>query len=98
MSETGADAALIYVVDDDTAVRDALVELFRVEGFRVEAFQNGAEYISRAQAEPACTLLDVHMPGRSGLDILNLLNAASYPEPNFILSCQGDIPTAVRSI
>ncbi len=67
-------------VDDDTAGRDALVELFRVEGFRVEAFQNGAEYISRAQAEPACTLLDVHMPGRSGLDILNLLNAATYPE------------------
>lgn len=98
MSETGADGALIYVVDDDTAVRDALVQLFSIEGFRVEAFQNGAEYIRRAQAEPACTLLDVHMPGRSGLDILNLLNATTYPEPIFIMSGQGDIPMAVRAI
>ena len=97
MSEA-ADGTLIYVVDDDTAVRDALVQLFRIEGFRVEAFQNGAEYISRAQAEPACTLLDVHMPGRSGLDILKLLNAATYPEPIFIMSGQGDIPMAVRAI
>ncbi len=98
MTETGADGALIYVVDDDNAVRDALVQLFSIEGFRVEAFQNGAEYIRRAQAEPACTLLDVHMPGRSGLDILNLLNATTYPEPIFIMSGQGDIPMAVRAI
>ena len=98
MSETGADGALIYVVDDDTAVRDALSELFRLEGFRVEAFSNGAEFIRRAQAEPACTILDVHMPGRSGLDILKLLNAATYPEPIFIMSGQGDIPMAVLAI
>lgn len=98
MSETGADGALIYVVDDDTAVRDALAELFRLEGFRVEAYANGAEFIRRAQVEPACTILDIHMPGRSGLDILRLLNAATYPEPIFIMSGQGDIPIAVRAI
>ncbi|MGX1306646.1 two-component system response regulator FixJ [Amorphus suaedae] len=98
MSETGADGALIYVVDDDTSVRDALSDLLRIEGFRVEAFGSGADYIRRAQAEPACTILDIHMPGRSGLDILNLLNAATYPEPIFIMSGQGDIPMAVRAI
>lgn len=98
MSETGADGALIYVVDDDMAVREALSELLRIEGFRVESFGSGADYIRRAQAEPACTILDIHMPGRSGLDILNLLNAATYPEPIFIMSGQGDIPMAVRAI
>ncbi|MEW5424725.1 response regulator transcription factor [Amorphus sp. 3PC139-8] len=88
----------LYVVDDDTAVRDSLVELFRLEGFEVEAFSNGAEFISRAQKEPACTILDVQMPGRSGLDILSILQASTYPEPIFIMSGHGDIPMAVRAI
>lgn len=94
----GADPPRLYVVDDDTAVQDALVELFQFEGFEVEAFSNGQEFISRAQQVPACTILDVHMPGRSGLDILTILQASTYPEPIFIMSGHGDIPMAVRAI
>lgn len=98
MTQDEASAPLIYVVDDDAAVRDAIASLFRLEGFRVETFDNGGDFIRRAQTEPACTILDVHMPGRSGLDILSILNAATYPEPIFIISGQGDIPMAVRAI
>ena len=47
---------------------------------------------------PACVFLDVHMPGRSGLDILKALNADHYPAPIFIISGQGDIPMAVTAI
>ncbi|MDQ0315302.1 response regulator transcription factor [Amorphus orientalis] len=97
MSETAGDS-LVYVVDDDSAVREALVDLLQVDGFQVEAFADGASFVSRAQQRPACALIDVHMPGSSGLDILKLLRAEVYPEPIFMMSGQADIQMAVSAI
>ncbi|WP_422375298.1 response regulator transcription factor [Roseibium sp.] len=94
-----ADAEAIYIVDDDPAVRDALSVLFNMEGYVVETFSDGDEFVSSAQkSTPACVMLDVHMPGRSGIEILKALNAESYPAPVFIISGQGDIPMAVEAI
>lgn len=90
---------LIYIVDDDPAVRDALSIIFDLEDFSVDAFDNGDTFLNAAsRQEPACVILDVHMPGRSGIDILKSLNADEYPAPIFIISGQGDIPMAVNAI
>jgi FixJ family two-component response regulator len=94
-----ADAQAIYIVDDDPAVRDALSVLFNMEGYVVETFSDGDTFIqSASKAVPACVMLDVHMPGRSGIEILKALNAENYPAPIFIISGQGDIPMAVEAI
>lgn len=89
----------IYIVDDDPAVRDALSVVFNMEGFEVETFSDGDMFIrSASKTQPACVILDVHMPGRSGIEILKALNAEDYPAPIFIISGQGDIPMAVEAI
>jgi FixJ family two-component response regulator len=89
----------IYIVDDDPAVRDALSVVFELEGYSVAGFETGDAFLEAAKnRQPACVFLDVHMPGRSGLDILKALNADHYPAPIFIISGQGDIPMAVTAI
>lgn len=89
----------IYVVDDEPAVRDALAVVFEMEGFVVTGYESGDAFLEAAKIHPpACVFLDVHMPGRSGLDILKALNADHYPAPIFIISGQGDIPMAVTAI
>lgn len=94
-----SDAKAIYIVDDDPAVRDALSVVFSLEGFVVETFSDGDTFVqSASKTQPACVVLDVHMPGRSGIDILKSLNAENYPAPIFIISGQGDIPMAVEAI
>jgi two-component system, LuxR family, response regulator FixJ len=93
------EAKAIYIVDDDPAVRDALSVVFSMEGFVVETFSDGDSFIrSASKTHPACVVLDVHMPGRSGIEILKALNAEEYPAPIFIISGQGDIPMAVEAI
>jgi two-component system response regulator FixJ len=89
----------IFIVDDDPAVRDALAVVLSLEGYQVTSFSEGASFLAAARSHvPACILLDVHMPGRSGLDILRELNAQDYDAPIFIISGQGDIPMAVEAI
>ena len=92
-------AKAIYIVDDDPAVRDALSVVFELEGFDVSTYDGGDSFIDATRRQqPAVVILDVHMPGRSGLDILKTLNADHYPAPIFIISGQGDIPMAVNAI
>jgi two-component system response regulator FixJ len=89
----------IFIVDDDAAVRDALSVVFSLAGYHVTGFADGNSFLTAARAHPpACIVLDVHMPGRSGLDILKELNAQNYGSPIFIISGQGDIPMAVEAI
>ena len=89
----------IHIVDDDPAVRDALSVVFELEGFDVLAHESGETFIaSLHDRPPACVLLDVHMPGRSGIDILQALQESDYEAPVFIISGQGDIPMAVSAI
>lgn len=90
---------VVFVVDDDPAVRDALAVLLSFEGFIVREFADGESFLDVAKQEtPSCVILDIHMPGRSGIEILGALNADHYPAPIFIISGQGDIPLAVNAI
>jgi len=99
MSQADHPQGEIFVVDDEPAVRDTLSVVLTLAGYKVRAFADGASFVAAARAEtPACVILDVNMPGRSGLDILKALNAEQYPAPIFIISGQGDIPMAVEAI
>lgn len=99
MNENAAAPRAIHIVDDDAAVRDALGVVLSLEGYNVSGFADGHSFLAAARTEaPSCIILDVHMPGRSGLDILKELNARNFPAPVFIISGQGDIPMAVEAI
>jgi two-component system, LuxR family, response regulator FixJ len=89
----------IFIVDDDPAVRVGLCAVFTQAGYQVASFVDGETFVAAArQRIPACIILDVYMPGRSGLEILRDIDAATYPAPIFIASGRGDIPTAVAAI
>ena len=88
----------VFLVDDDPAVRDALRLVLELEGFRVSAFPDGAAFLTAVrQRQPGCVVLDVHMPGRSGLEVLQELGPG-FGAPVFMISGQGDIPMAVEAI
>ena len=71
----------IHIVDDDPSVRDALTLVFELEGYDATGFGTGAEFLASArQAVPDCVLLDVHMPGKSGLDVLAELGAHQFAD------------------
>src|SRR5262245_53704392 len=89
----------IAIVDDDPTVRETLSLIFSREGYEVTCFADGISFLTAVRARvPDCILLDVYIPGRSGLDILKDLNAEDYPAPVFIISGRGDIPMAVDAI
>jgi two-component system response regulator FixJ len=99
MSQDGVAKGAIFIVDDDVDVRAALAALFTRGGYAVTALADGPSLIQAARNQtPACILLDVYMPGRSGLDILKELNADEYTAPILMMSGQGDIPTAVEAL
>jgi FixJ family two-component response regulator len=80
-------------------VRETLSAILRRNGYEVACFAEGQSFLVAARArEPACILLDVHLPGRSGLDILKDLDAEEYAVPILMISGAGDIPMAVEAI
>ena len=99
MNPQQLDGSEIFVVDDDEMMRDTLSAVLAPEGCRVTCFAEGHSFLEAARARtPACILLDVNMPDRSGLDVLRELNAPNYPAPILIVSGQRDVPTAVNAI
>ena len=99
MAEQANSRGEIFVVDDDPAVRDTLSMVLSAGGYEVICFADGAALLAVARSRtPACILLDVHIPGKSGLDILRELHGEDYPAPIFMISGQGDIPMAVNAI
>src|SRR5580692_10609387 len=99
MAEKSAPRGEIFVVDDDPAVRDTLSMVLSAGGYEVICFADGAALLSVARSRtPSAILLDVHIPGKSGLDILRELHGEDYPAPIFMISGQGDIAMAVNAI
>ena len=92
-------AGQIFVVDDDPGVREMLSMVLSAGGYEVICFADGAALLAVARNKsPACILLDVNIPGKSGLDILKELKAEDYPAPIFMISGHGDIAMAVSAI
>ncbi len=99
MAEDAPSRGEIFVVDDDPGVRETLSLVLSGGGYQVICFADGAALLSVARTRtPACILLDVHIPGKSGLDILKELRGEDYPAPILVISGQGDITMAVSAI
>jgi FixJ family two-component response regulator len=95
---TQADPAIV-VVDDDVSVREALKNLFRSVGLQVETFASAQEFFSRTRSSvPACLVLDVRLPGLSGLDVQRQLAETSSEIPIVFITAHGDIPMSVRAM
>jgi FixJ family two-component response regulator len=91
--------AIVFVVDDDPSVREALGRLIRSEGLRVEVFASAAEFLTRPRAKsPSCLLLDVQLPDLSGLDLQRRMVDANNEIPIVFITGHGDIPTTVRAM
>jgi two-component system response regulator FixJ len=89
----------LFIVDDDQIARNQLFEIFTQAHYQVTRFVDAASFVAVArQRTPACIILDLHMPDRSGLDILKDIDAPNYPAPIFITSGHADIPAAVQAI
>ena len=90
---------LVVIVDDDAAVRDALNELMQSAGMECACFGSTRELLDAGVLErPGCLILDVRMPGSSGLDLQNLLAASENPKPIVFLTGHGDIPMTVQAM
>jgi len=94
----GSSAGHIVVVDDEDAVRHTLSLILTHAGYQVTGFSDGFAFIKDKSLKPDCVVLDLSMPGLSGLELLSQLNAPHYPAPVLIVSGKGDIALAVRAM
>ena len=93
------DSPVVFVVDDDAAVRESLDSLIRSIGLQVESFSSAQEFLRRKAPEtPACLVLDVRLPGLSGLDLQRELLDAERAIPIIFITGHGDIPMSVQAI
>jgi FixJ family two-component response regulator len=91
--------AMVYVVDDDQAVRVALTDLLESVGLNVETFPSGQDFLKAQRADiPSCLILDVRLPGVSGLDFQRELTAANIEIPIIFITGHGDIPMTVQAM
>jgi len=90
---------IVFVVDDDDAIREALRSLFRSVGLQVETFNSAAEFLqSELPAAPGCLVLDVRLPGLSGLDFQAELAKAGIYIPIIFLTGHADVPMSVKAM
>jgi FixJ family two-component response regulator len=90
---------IVYVVDDDSSIRQALSSLLRSVGLRVETFGSAHEFLGAQRAGvPACLVLDVRLPDGSGLDLPEELRNLDVPLPVIFISGHGTIPISVRAM
>jgi FixJ family two-component response regulator len=95
----GADEPIVYVVDDDAVMREALSSLFRSIGLRVQVFSSAPELLQGKLAETAsCLVLDIRLPGVSGLEFQAELVKAGIHIPIIFMTGHGDIPMSVKAM
>lgn len=98
MTEKSSDP-IVFVIDDDASVREALKSLFRSVGLQVAVFASGPEFLRTELPDaPSCLVLDVRLPGLSGLDFQTELERSDIHVPIIFMTGHGDIPMTVRAI
>jgi two-component system, LuxR family, response regulator FixJ len=89
----------VFIVDDDPAVRQALMTLVRSMRLQAESYESAQQFLDAFDAtRPGCVLLDVRMPGISGLGLLERFNHEEVPLPAIVMSAYGDVPMVVRAM
>jgi FixJ family two-component response regulator len=90
---------VVFIIDDDASVRDAVEDLLRSVGLEVESFGSTQEFLQRERPDvPGCIVLDVRLPGASGLEFQNALAKLGIHLPIIFISGHGDIPMSVQAI
>lgn len=93
------DKPIVFVIDDDRSIREALQGLLRSVGLTVQAFASTQDFLQSARPDaPGCLVLDIRLPGLSGLDFQRELAKSSNPLPIIFITGHGDIPMSVRAI
>ena len=94
-----SDEPLVYVIDDDPSFRKAVSRLLRSAGLAVQALASAQEFLDRpAVDQPSCLVLDVRMPGPSGMDLQVALQEAQRDIPIVFVTGHGDVSTGVRAM
>jgi FixJ family two-component response regulator len=90
---------IVFVVDDDVSIRESLELLIGFSGWRVETFASAREFLARPPTVvPSCLILDVNLPGLSGLDLQRLIAADRIGMPIIFITGYGDVPTSVQAM
>ena len=90
---------IVFAVDDDASMREALSRLFRSVGMRAQIFASAQDFLMFKRPDaPACLVLDVRLPGLSGLDLQRELAAANLEIPIIFITGHGDIPMSVQAM
>jgi FixJ family two-component response regulator len=91
--------SIVFIIDDDASLRESLTSLLGSVGLRTQAFGSGAEFLrSKLPDVPSCLILDIRLPGVSGLDFQAELARASIKIPIIFITGHGDIPMTVRAM
>ena len=91
--------AAVVVIDDDASIREALCRLFRSVGLAATSHGSVAAFLAaEPPAGPACIVLDIRLPGKSGLEFLETLPGGQLPLPVVMISAHVDVPMAVRAM
>jgi len=89
----------VFIVDDDISMRGALIRLIRSVGLHVEAFSTAREFLRQKEPEvPACLVLDVRLPGLSGMELQKEMASANCRIPIIFITGHGDVPMSVRAM
>ncbi|MEO1007809.1 MAG: response regulator transcription factor [Planctomycetota bacterium] len=99
MTQVQTDTATVFIVDDDPSMRDSLRWLVESVGLHVETFPNADDFLDQFESEtPGCLVLDVRMPGSSGMELLDSLKARGVELPVIMITGHGDVPMAVQAL
>jgi FixJ family two-component response regulator len=91
--------SMVFVVDDDASVCRSIERLVKTTGFKVQSFGSAAQFLARGRpSSPACLVLDVRLPGLSGLDLQRELTNSKIQLPIIFMTAHGDIPMTVRAM
>jgi FixJ family two-component response regulator len=93
------EAAMVFIVDDDPSIRRSLERLIRSDGYQVEVFVSARQFLERADLKkPDCLVVDVRMPGQSGLDLQQVLETAGSTVPIIFITGHADGPLAEQAL
>ncbi|CBA17631.1 response regulator transcription factor [Xanthomonas albilineans] len=99
MSAATAPRPVVYLIDDDASIRAALEDLFASVDLQVHAFASTRDFLAHPQADaPACLVLDIRMPGQSGMEFHRHMREAGLALPTIFITGHGDIPMSVEAM
>src|SRR3954451_9712720 len=94
-----AEPRIVYVIDDEEAVRDSVAFLLEARELRVQSFASAGEFLAAVPSlAPGCVLTDMRMPGMDGLELLREIIGRHLPWPVVVMTAHGEVPLAVQAL